>query len=111
MGLTLPDEAKCLPPPGIVNRNSVWFGFIGWCTALLHNALNRRPPIKAGVHRQILLTSIGWVVGYHLTKLDNYTNAKLDRDMAEYIRLHPEEFQPKEKKTFAEILEDFHPIR
>uniref|UniRef100_A0A8C2JSI0 Uncharacterized protein n=1 Tax=Cyprinus carpio TaxID=7962 RepID=A0A8C2JSI0_CYPCA len=40
MGL-LPDEAKVLPPPGIVNRNSVWFGLCGWATAMLHNSLNR----------------------------------------------------------------------
>uniref|UniRef100_A0A672RHC6 Uncharacterized protein n=1 Tax=Sinocyclocheilus grahami TaxID=75366 RepID=A0A672RHC6_SINGR len=46
MGL-LPDEAKVLRPPGIVNRNSVWFGLCGWATAMLHNSLNRRPALKA----------------------------------------------------------------
>ncbi|XP_064412908.1 NADH dehydrogenase [ubiquinone] 1 subunit C2 [Latimeria chalumnae] len=110
MGL-LTDEAKVLPPPGIVNRNSLWLGFCGWLTALLHNAMNRRPPIKAGVHRQVLFTSVGWFVGYYLTKLENYTYAKLDREMFEYIRQHPGDFQEKEKKTLAEVLEDFHPIR
>uniref|UniRef100_A0A4W5KIK7 Uncharacterized protein n=1 Tax=Hucho hucho TaxID=62062 RepID=A0A4W5KIK7_9TELE len=44
----LPDEAKVLPPPGIINRNSVWLGVIGWCSAVLQNALNRRPPMKSG---------------------------------------------------------------
>lgn len=111
MGLTLPDEAKVLPPPGIMNRNSAWLGLSGWCTAMVHNALNRRPPMKSGVHRQLLLISIGWFLGYHLTKLENYTYARADRDMNEYIRLHPDRFQEEEKKTFAEILEDFHPIR
>ncbi|XP_030633291.1 NADH dehydrogenase [ubiquinone] 1 subunit C2 [Chanos chanos] len=110
MGL-VPDEAKVLPPPGIINRNSVWFGFTGWLTAVLHNSLNRRPPIKAGVHRQVLFTTIGWFLGYHLTKYENYTYARLDRDMNEYIRLHPEDFPEKEKKTFSVITEPFNPIR
>ncbi|KAJ8280667.1 hypothetical protein GJAV_G00057530 [Gymnothorax javanicus] len=111
MGLTLPDEAKVLPPPGIVNRNSVWLGFTGWCSAMLSNSLHRRPAVKAGVHRQLLMISIGWVLGYHLTKLENYAYARADREMNEYIRLHPDRFPEPEKKTYAEILEDFHPIR
>ncbi|XP_048840520.1 NADH dehydrogenase [ubiquinone] 1 subunit C2 [Brienomyrus brachyistius] len=110
MGL-LPDEAKGLPPPGIVNRNSVWFGIMGWCTAMFQNALNRRPPMKSGVHRQALLISIGWFLGYHLTKYESYTYAKLDRDMQQYISQHPSDFQEKEKPTFSDVLEDFHPIR
>lgn len=52
-----------------------------------------------GVHRQFLLATIGWFIGYHITKYENYTNARLDRDMNEYIRLHPEEFAPKGEKT------------
>ncbi|XP_016391689.1 NADH dehydrogenase [ubiquinone] 1 subunit C2-like [Sinocyclocheilus rhinocerous] len=110
MGL-LPDEAKVLRPPGIVNRNSVWFGLCGWATAMLHNSLNRRPALKAGVHRQALFITVGWFIGYHLTKYENYKYATLDRDMNEYIRLHPDEFPEKEPKTFAEIVEPFHPIR
>lgn len=42
------DDKKYLPPPGIVNRNSVWLAGIGWVTAVLHNAINHRPPLKAG---------------------------------------------------------------
>uniref|UniRef100_A0A3Q3JL25 NADH dehydrogenase [ubiquinone] 1 subunit C2 n=1 Tax=Monopterus albus TaxID=43700 RepID=A0A3Q3JL25_MONAL len=107
----IPDERKSLPPPGIVNRNSVWLGFMGWATAMFHNSLNQRPPLKSGVHRQVLLTTIAWYLGYHLTKHANYTYAKRDRDMNEYIRRHPAEFPEKEKKTFAEIVEPFHPVR
>ncbi|GAA6232756.1 NADH dehydrogenase [ubiquinone] 1 subunit C2-like [Lates japonicus] len=105
------DEAKSLPPPGIVNRNSVWLGFTGWLSAMLQNAINHRPPLKSGVHRQFLLTTIGWFIGYHITKYENYTYARLDREMNEYIKLHPEEFAPKEKKTYAEIVEPFYPVR
>ncbi|KAG7471169.1 hypothetical protein MATL_G00121620 [Megalops atlanticus] len=107
----LPDEAKRLPPPGIINVNSVWLGLSGWCTAMLENSFNRRPALKSGVHRQLLYATIGWFLGYHLRKRELYTYARLDRDMSEYIRMHPEEFREKEKKTMAEVLEDFHPIR
>ncbi|XP_030007776.1 NADH dehydrogenase [ubiquinone] 1 subunit C2 [Sphaeramia orbicularis] len=110
MGL-VPDEGKVLPPPGIVNRNSVWLGGMGWCSAILQNAIRHRPPLKSGVHRQFLLATIGWFVGYHLTKYENYTYARLDRDMNEYVKLHPEEFAAKKKKTFAEIVEPFYPVR
>lgn len=48
MGL-IPDEGKALPPPGIANRNSVWLSGVGWCTAMLHNAINHRPPLKSGL--------------------------------------------------------------
>ncbi|GCC38524.1 NADH dehydrogenase [ubiquinone] 1 subunit C2 [Chiloscyllium punctatum] len=110
MGL-LPVEAKVLPPPGVVNRNSVWLGFIGWTTAVLQNGLFRRPPLKAGLHRQLLYVTVGWFLGYYVTKIENYKTAKFDREMMEYIRQHPDDFPEKEKKTFAEILENFHPIR
>ncbi|KAG9265023.1 NADH dehydrogenase [ubiquinone] 1 subunit C2 [Astyanax mexicanus] len=105
------DEAKVLPPPGIVNRNSVWLGFCGWITAVLNNSYSRRPALKAGVHRQALFVTVGWVLGYYCTKFENYVYAKLDRDMNEYVQIHPELFPQKEKKTFAEIVEPFHPIR
>merc|ERR1712168_203145 len=110
MGL-VPDEGKVLPPPGIVNRTSVWLGVVGWASAMLQNAFNHRPPLKSGAHRQVLLASIGWFIGYHITKYENYTHAKLDRDMIGYMKLHPEEFAVKDKKTFAEIVEPFYPIR
>ncbi|XP_051934603.1 NADH dehydrogenase [ubiquinone] 1 subunit C2 [Hippocampus zosterae] len=107
----IPDEGKGLPPPGVVNRNSIWLGGMGWCAAMLHNAIKHRPPLKSGVHRQVLLTTIGWFLGYHVTKYENYVHAKLDREMNEYMKLHPDRFAPKEKKTFAEIVEPFIPVR
>ncbi|XP_077396731.1 NADH dehydrogenase [ubiquinone] 1 subunit C2 [Festucalex cinctus] len=107
----IPDEGKGLPPPGIVNRNSLWLAGVGWFSAMLQNAILHRPPLKSGVHRQVLLASIGWFIGYHVTKYEKYVYAKLDRDMNEYMKLHPEDFAPKEKKTFAEIVEPFYPAR
>ncbi|XP_059931648.1 NADH dehydrogenase [ubiquinone] 1 subunit C2 [Gadus macrocephalus] len=110
MGL-VPDEAKALPPPAIVNRNSVWLGFVGWSTAMLHNAFCHRPPLKSGVHRQVLFSTIGWFLGYHISKYENYIYSKLDRDMYQYISLHPDAFPRSEKKTLAEVMEPFHPVR
>ncbi|XP_076833258.1 NADH dehydrogenase [ubiquinone] 1 subunit C2 [Brachyhypopomus gauderio] len=107
----LPDEARALPPPGLINRNSVWLGLTGWVAALLDNGFRRRPALRSGLHRQALLVSVCWFMGYHLTKYENYTYARLDRDMNEYVRLHPDLFPQKGKKTFAEIVEPFHPIR
>lgn len=41
------------------------------------------------------MTTVGWFIGYHLSKYENYIYARIDRDMNEYIKLHPEEFPPK----------------
>uniref|UniRef100_A0A671QPN2 NADH dehydrogenase [ubiquinone] 1 subunit C2 n=1 Tax=Sinocyclocheilus anshuiensis TaxID=1608454 RepID=A0A671QPN2_9TELE len=56
--------------------------------------------IFSGVHRQALFITVGWFIGYHLTKYENYKYATLDRDMSEYIRLHPEEFPEKGNSTW-----------
>ncbi|XP_043360018.1 NADH dehydrogenase [ubiquinone] 1 subunit C2 isoform X1 [Dermochelys coriacea] len=95
----LPDESRGLPPPPIANRNSVWLGLVGWASALVDNAFNRRPVIRAGVHRQVLYATVGWCVGYYISKRADYIHAKLDRDLMEYMRQHPEDF--KEKATFT----------
>ncbi|KAJ6651619.1 hypothetical protein lerEdw1_020783, partial [Lerista edwardsae] len=91
----LPAEALSLPPPPLANKISLWMGFIGWTSALLDNVVNRRPALGAGVHRQLLWATVGFFVGYHLNKRALYNYAKRDRDISEYIRHHPEDFQPK----------------
>ncbi|NXQ77019.1 NDUC2 dehydrogenase, partial [Quiscalus mexicanus] len=64
-----------------------------------------------GIHRQVLLATLGCVVGYHLVKRAEYMHAKVDRELFEYIRHHPGDFQPStEKKRIGQLLEDFHPI-
>ncbi|XP_075448737.1 NADH dehydrogenase [ubiquinone] 1 subunit C2 [Ascaphus truei] len=107
----LPDEARVLQPPGLINRNSLGFGLIGYLTGLTHNAISHRPVLRTGVHRQLLMTTLGVFIGYHITKYENYKNAKLDRELFEYIRRNPDDFKKSEKKTFAEVLEEFYPIR
>ncbi|NXR64022.1 NDUC2 dehydrogenase, partial [Rhadina sibilatrix] len=65
-----------------------------------------------GIHRQILFASVGFFVGYQLVKRAEYVHAKVDRELFEYIRHHPVDFQPAtEKKRIGQLLEDFHPIR
>ncbi|XP_051635428.1 NADH dehydrogenase [ubiquinone] 1 subunit C2 [Manacus candei] len=107
----LPDESRSLPPPPLFNRGSVWLGFVGWITALLDNTFNQRPVLRAGVHRQVLFTTVGWFVGYYLAKRSDYIYAKRDRELLEYVRHHPEDFKVAEKKRIGELLEDFYPIR
>ncbi|XP_008307306.1 NADH dehydrogenase [ubiquinone] 1 subunit C2 [Cynoglossus semilaevis] len=109
MGL-IPDEAKGLPPPGIMNYNSAWMALMGWCVVMIDNAVKLRPPIRSGVHRQVLGATVGWFIGYHLTKYANYKWAKRDQEMLAYMKFHPEDFQKKEKKTYAEIVEPFKPV-
>uniref|UniRef100_A0A5F9CPV4 ALG8 alpha-1,3-glucosyltransferase n=1 Tax=Oryctolagus cuniculus TaxID=9986 RepID=A0A5F9CPV4_RABIT len=58
----LPDEARSLPPPKLTDPRLLYFGFMGYCSGLLDNALRRRPVTMA------------------------------------------------DKKTYGEILEEFHPV-
>ncbi|KAL8191229.1 UNVERIFIED_CONTAM: hypothetical protein K2H54_070414 [Gekko kuhli] len=109
--LRLPDEARSLPPTPLLNPGSVWMAFIGWTSALLSNAISRRPVLGSGVHRQLLYTTVGFYVGHFMAKRSAYFYAKRDRDIEEYIRTHPEDFKDKEKRTMAEVLENFYPIR
>ncbi|NWS32836.1 NDUC2 dehydrogenase, partial [Polioptila caerulea] len=65
-----------------------------------------------GVHRQILFATLGCFVGYQLVKRAEYMHAKVDRELLEYVRHHPVDFQAAtEKKKIGQLLEDFHPIR
>lgn len=57
------------------------------------------PPSAAGVHRQVLFTTVGWFVGYYLAKRTEYIHAKLDRELFEYVRQHPADFKATGIKT------------
>ncbi|NXU01868.1 NDUCR dehydrogenase, partial [Buphagus erythrorhynchus] len=77
----LPDESRSLPPPPLLNKGSVWER---WGQFLSLPA--------AGVHRQVLFATLGCFVGYQLVKRAEYVHAKVDREMFEYIRHHPVDF-------------------
>ncbi|NXE94571.1 NDUC2 dehydrogenase, partial [Menura novaehollandiae] len=89
----LPDESRSLPPPRLLNKGSTSLGLAGWLAALLDNSFNQRPILRAGVHRQILFATVGWFVGYCFVKRTEYVHAKVDRELFEYIRHHPEDFK------------------
>lgn len=65
----------------------------------------------AGLHRQLLYVTSFVFVGYYLLKRQDYMYAVRDHDMFAYIKLHPEDFPEKDKKTYGEIFEEFHPVR
>uniref|UniRef100_UPI00148669FD NADH dehydrogenase [ubiquinone] 1 subunit C2-like n=1 Tax=Arvicanthis niloticus TaxID=61156 RepID=UPI00148669FD len=100
----LPDEARSLPLPKL---NDLWLVYIG----LLDNLIRKRPVMKAGLHRQLLYVASFFFAGYFYLKHQDYLYAVKDHDMFGYIKLHPEDFPEKEKKSYAEILEAFHPVR
>uniref|UniRef100_A0A670ZHS6 NADH dehydrogenase [ubiquinone] 1 subunit C2 n=1 Tax=Pseudonaja textilis TaxID=8673 RepID=A0A670ZHS6_PSETE len=70
-----------------------------WLSALLDNGLNRRPILRAGVHRQVLMTTLGFCLGYYIKRYSNYYYAERDRELFSYIKHHPEDFV--EKGTLA----------
>ncbi|XP_050999339.1 NADH dehydrogenase [ubiquinone] 1 subunit C2-like [Acomys russatus] len=107
----LPGEARSLSPPRLNDPRLVYIGFLGYCSGLLDNALRMKPVLKAGLHRQLLYVTSFFFVGYYFLKRQDYLYAVKDRDMFGYIKLHPEDFPEKEKKTYGEILEPFHPVR
>ncbi|KFO29388.1 NADH dehydrogenase [ubiquinone] 1 subunit C2 [Fukomys damarensis] len=107
----LPDEARNLPPPKLTDPRLLYFGFLGYCSGLLDNGLRRRPALTAGVHRQLLYVTSFMFVGYYLLKRQDYISAIRDHDMFAYIKSHPEDFPEKARKTYGDILEEFHPVR
>ncbi|KAM9220377.1 NADH dehydrogenase [ubiquinone] 1 subunit C2 isoform 1-T1 [Dugong dugon] len=133
----LPNEARSLPPPKLTDPRLVFCGFLGYCAGLVDNAIRHRPVVAAGelhmnrkemgsvrdvqwtnlpniwtgLHRQLLYVTSFFFVGYYLLKRQDYIYAVRDHDMFGYIKSHQEDFPEKDKKTYAEILEEFHPVR
>uniref|UniRef100_A0A670ZHW6 NADH dehydrogenase [ubiquinone] 1 subunit C2 n=1 Tax=Pseudonaja textilis TaxID=8673 RepID=A0A670ZHW6_PSETE len=64
-----------------------------------------------GVHRQVLMTTLGFCLGYYIKRYSNYYYAERDRELFSYIKHHPEDFVEKEPRKVGEILEDFTPTR
>ncbi|XP_012506467.1 PREDICTED: NADH dehydrogenase [ubiquinone] 1 subunit C2 [Propithecus coquereli] len=107
----LPDEARNLPPPKLTDPRLLYTGFLGYCSGLLDNAIRQRPVMSAGLHRQLLYVTSFVFFGYYILKHQNYIYAVRDRDMFAYMKLHLEDFPEKDRKTYGEILENFHPVR
>ncbi|KAM4845849.1 NADH dehydrogenase [ubiquinone] 1 subunit C2-like [Thomomys bottae] len=107
----LPDEARNLPPPKLTDPRVIFSGLLGYGASLFDNALRQRPVLTSGLHRQLLYITSFVFAGYYLVKRQEYITAVRDHDMFAYIKAHPEDFAEKEKKTYSEILEEFHPVR
>ncbi|ELV13888.1 putative dolichyl pyrophosphate Glc1Man9GlcNAc2 alpha-1,3-glucosyltransferase [Tupaia chinensis] len=103
--LFLPEEARNLPPPKLTDPRLVYIGFLGYCSGLIDNALRR------SLHRQLLYVTSFVFIGYYLLKRQDYMYAVRDHDMFAYMKSHPEDFPEKDKKSYREILEEFHPVR
>uniref|UniRef100_A0A7N5P664 NADH dehydrogenase [ubiquinone] 1 subunit C2 n=1 Tax=Ailuropoda melanoleuca TaxID=9646 RepID=A0A7N5P664_AILME len=107
----IPDESLSLPPPPLFNFCSFWMAATFWVGALFDNGIRQRPILRTGVHRQLLLASLGFSLGYYLRRHANYRFAQRDRELFSYIQQHPEDFKEEETKKFSEVLEKFVPIR
>ncbi|KAG7267071.1 hypothetical protein CRUP_033516 [Coryphaenoides rupestris] len=120
----LPDESRVLRPPGLVNRNSVYVGWLGWASAMLQNAIANRPALKSDLQirrttpllnatKRCAITSASTPSSSPrpISRYEDYTFAKRDREMRYYIGQHPELFPKTVKRTFAEIVEPFTPVR
>ncbi|XP_023065094.1 NADH dehydrogenase [ubiquinone] 1 subunit C2 [Piliocolobus tephrosceles] len=107
----LPDESRGLPPPKLTDPRLLYIGFLGYCSGLVDNVIRRRPVVSAGLHRHLLYITAFFFVGYYLVKREDYMYAVRNHEMFGYMKLHPEDFPEKEKKTYAEIFEKFHPVR
>ncbi|XP_063160559.1 NADH dehydrogenase [ubiquinone] 1 subunit C2-like [Candoia aspera] len=108
---SVPDAALALPPPPLLSFPSVWTAGCFWISALLDNGVNRRPVLRAGLHRQALMITLGFCLGYYVKRFSNYYYAERDRELFSYIKQHPEDFVEKEPRKVGDILEDFTPIR
>lgn len=53
----LPAEARSLPPPKLTDSRLAYFGFLGYCSGLMDNAIRRRPVLSAG---EGCAGGIGW---------------------------------------------------
>lgn len=91
----LPAEARSLPPPKLTDSRLAYFGFLGYCSGLMDNAIRRRPVLSAGLHRQLLYITSFVFVGYYLLKRQDYMYALRDHDMFAYVKSHPEDFPDK----------------
>ncbi|XP_074160089.1 NADH dehydrogenase [ubiquinone] 1 subunit C2 isoform X2 [Sminthopsis crassicaudata] len=101
----LPDEARSLPPPKLTDPRILYTGFMGYCAGLLDNLLHRRPVMTAGLHRQLLYVTSFFFVGYYLIKRQDFKYAERDRDMFQYMKLHPEDYKEKGRYfKFQEML-------
>jgi len=92
-----------------------WFTTIGAATigvgtALIMNMVARRPNF-AGVHRHVIMGTMGAAFGEWAYRVRMATAAEKDFAFYHYMTLHPEDFPPPKKILFRDYLEPWLPIR
>ncbi|XP_075154071.1 NADH dehydrogenase (ubiquinone) B14.5 B subunit [Haematobia irritans] len=70
-----------------------------------------RKPILSGIQNHIGFSALGLFGGTYLDKKRNEELATRDAVLRHYVQLHPEDFPPVPRKKFADVLEQWVPIR
>ncbi|CAG9762379.1 unnamed protein product [Ceutorhynchus assimilis] len=98
--------------PGLINQyfGPVAFGTLGLTTSVLAHWVTKRP-IWSGLQIHVASTALGAYIGHYMEKRRNAKMAVRDAIFRDYIRLHPDEFPPYERKQYKDIFEKWIPIR
>ncbi|KAK7072823.1 Ndufc2p [Halocaridina rubra] len=103
---------RSIPYEGVIKR--YWYpvvmGLAGASFGCGFNFIKRRP-VFSGLQIHVLGGAIGMLLGI---TVDNYATRKMahrDLMLYEYIRSHPDDFPPIERKKYAQVLEPWVPIR
>merc|ERR1719309_1213869 len=70
---------------------------------MAHNVFNKRP-VFAGIHRIVIGGILGWWAFGKINDFSQRNSAERDAILRHYVLLHPEDFPPPPRKTFAEVL-------
>ncbi|XP_013098564.1 NADH dehydrogenase [ubiquinone] 1 subunit C2 [Stomoxys calcitrans] len=70
-----------------------------------------RKPIFSGIQNHVGFALLGLLGGTYLDKKRNEELATRDAILRHYVQLHPEDFPPIQRKKYADVLEQWVPIR
>lgn len=88
----------------------VVFGALGFGGFVFINYMMRRP-LYSGIQRHIIGGIVGVAFGEGIHNFSNYLESRRDTILHHYMELHPEDFQPEEKKLYKDVLQPWYPIR
>ncbi|XP_011498581.1 PREDICTED: NADH dehydrogenase [ubiquinone] 1 subunit C2 [Ceratosolen solmsi marchali] len=74
------------------------------------NWLQNRPYF-ASIHRYGVALIIGIAAANITKRYKTHSESKRDSILRQYIKLHPEDFQRPERKTFGEVFDEWIPCR
>ncbi|XP_033127121.1 NADH dehydrogenase [ubiquinone] 1 subunit C2-like [Anneissia japonica] len=97
-------------PTPLVNRYSIIFGLYGLGASVLNNGLTFRP-LWTGMHRHLICTAIGSVIGWYAYRYEVNKNAQLEYRNRTYMERHPELFPPDEQRKVGNDYHNWLPLR